>query len=71
MGGHASAPYSPRKKGLVDLCAKPWAPQKKTTNPTSEQTRDVSSSWWLNHPFEKYDRQNGNLPQLRVKTKNI
>ena len=27
------------------------------------------SSWWLNHPFEKYDHQIGNLPQVGVKIK--
>ena len=25
------------------------------------------SSWWLNHPFEKYAGQNGNLPQVGIK----
>ena len=28
-----------------------------------ETTWETFSSWWLNHPFEKYARQNGNLPQ--------
>ncbi len=26
----------------------------------------IITSWWLNHPFEKYARQNGNLPQIGV-----
>ena len=25
--------------------------------------------WWLNHPFEKYARQNGSFPQIGVKIK--
>ena len=29
------------------------------------------TSWWLNHPFEKYARQNGNLPHIGVKIKHI
>ena len=29
------------------------------------------SSWWLNHPSEKYDRQIGSFPQVRVKIKNL
>ncbi len=28
---------------------------------------NIPSSWWLNHPFEKYDRQNGwkSVPNFR------
>ena len=29
------------------------------------------SSWWLNHPFEKYARQIGSFPQVGGKIKNI
>ena len=29
------------------------------------------SDWWLNHPSEKYARQNGSFPQVWVKIKNI
>ena len=29
------------------------------------------SSWWLNHPSEKYARQNGNLPHNRGENKKI
>ena len=27
-------------------------------------TLNFSSSWWLNHPFEKYARQIGSSPQF-------
>ena len=30
-----------------------------------------TSGWWLNHPSQKYARQNGNLPQIGVKIKNV
>ncbi len=29
------------------------------------------ASWWLSHPFEKYARQIGNLPQIGVKIPKI
>ena len=29
------------------------------------------TSWWLNHPFEKYARQNGAFPQIGMKIKKI
>jgi len=32
---------------------------------------ETFSSWWLNHPSERYARHNGNLPQMGVKMKNI
>ena len=38
---------------------------------TKSETCKTFSGWWLNHPFEKYARQNGNLPQIGVKIKNI
>ena len=34
------------------------------------KTIAILTSWWLNHPSEKYARQNGNLPQVGVKIKN-
>ena len=30
-----------------------------------------NTSWWLNHPFEKYARQIGSFPQVGVKIENI
>ena len=29
------------------------------------------TSWWLNHPSEKYARQIGSFPQVGMKIKNI
>ena len=31
----------------------------------------IESSWWLNHPFEKYARQIGSFPQVGVKITNV
>ena len=31
----------------------------------------ITTSLWLSHPFQKYARQNRNLPQIRVRNKNI
>ena len=46
------------------------------TNPAFNSTRkwmvgsaDLFPGWWLNHPSEKYARQNGNLPQIGMKIK--
>ena len=29
------------------------------------------TSWWLNHPFEKYEPQFGSIPQVGLKIKNV
>ena len=34
-------------------------------------TRNKLTSWRLNHPFEKYARQNGSSPQVELNIKNI
>ena len=35
------------------------------------ELQPARSSWWLNHPFEKYARQIGSFPQVGVKIKNL
>ena len=32
---------------------------------------ETSPSWWLNHPSEKYERQNGKLPPKQGGGKSI
>ena len=53
-----------------------WKKGKNNPFPSSYWTEDVPnpplfSSWWLNHPFEKYARQIGSFSQVGVKIKNI
>ncbi len=40
-------------------------------SPNWTSTFLISTGWWLNHPFQKYARQNGSFPQIGVKIKNI
>ena len=39
-------------------------PPPEIEEPDTHQYDQNYSSWWLNHPFEKYARQFGNLPQV-------
>ena len=46
-------------KGLIKTISK--------KNPAHKNSHPSKTSWWLNHPFEKYARQNGSFPQIGLK----
>ena len=42
-----------------------------TILPVLQNLLSIFSSWWLNHPSEKYSRQIGSSPQVGMNIKNI
>ena len=50
-----------------DSCTVHWYPPELA----SKTLKKSITSWWLNHPVEKYARQNGSSPQVGFKIKNV